>query len=71
MRLPAAERELSHSPRIFHGGCTVCLNIGSELPKLYCAILGLNRYLYNYSDACLTSAKKPLSWRHAKQYPLD
>ena len=43
MRLPAAERELSHSPRIFHGGCTVCLNIGSELLKLWCAILGLNQ----------------------------
>ena len=45
MRLPAAERELSHSPRIFHGGCTVCLNIGSELLKLWCAILGLNQLL--------------------------
>ena len=45
MRLPAAERELSHSPRIFHGGCTVCLNIGSELLKLWCAILGLNQSL--------------------------
>ena len=43
MRLPAAERELSHSPRIFHGGCAVCLNIGSELLKLWCAILGLNQ----------------------------
>ena len=42
MRLPAAERELSHSPRIFHGGCAVCLNIGSDLLKLWCAILGLN-----------------------------
>ena len=43
MRLPAAERELSHSPRIFHGECTVYLNIGFELLKLWCAILGLNQ----------------------------
>src|SRR5882757_1445529 len=43
MLLPAAERELSHSPRIFHGGCAVCLNIESDLLKLWCAILGLKQ----------------------------
>ena len=61
MRLPAAERELSHSPRIFHGGCTVCLNIGSELLKLWCAILGLNLYLSKLPGNCLNCINRHLT----------
>jgi hypothetical protein len=69
MRLPAAERELRHSPRIFHGGCAVCLNIGAELLKLWCAILGLKQ-IRNFGQCdCMSAAPKyvqshfPRLWR--------
>ena len=58
MRLPAAERELSHSPRIFHGGCAVCLSMGSDLLKLWCAILGLNNRLHS-RHGCTTQTVMP------------
>jgi tRNA U34 5-methylaminomethyl-2-thiouridine-forming methyltransferase MnmC len=37
---PLTRRDI---PRIFHAGCAASLNVGSDLHKHWCAILGLNQ----------------------------